>query len=310
MRGGRRRKLRVLVVDPRGRTRNLTLSRATLWTAAVLVLALVAGNAVLVWRYSTEQLFASQAIERWRGKLDEHQVAVERLALHGEARFEAVGKQLAGMQARLLRMEALGGRLSEMAELTEGEFSFDVPVPVGGPVLAEPDAGSSFLDAVADLDQALSKRERELELLAAILTQQRVEAELSPIVRPVRSGWISSGFGRRADPITGRPAFHGGIDFAGREGDDVVAVAAGIVVRAGRFGDYGNLVEVNHGNGIVTRYAHQRDILVSVGDIVDKGEAVGRIGHTGRTTGPHVHFEVLRHGRIVNPSGYLGRKPA
>jgi murein DD-endopeptidase MepM/ murein hydrolase activator NlpD len=123
----------------------------------------------------------------------------------------------------------------------------------------------------------------------------------------VLEGYVSSYFGERQDPFTGHEAWHKGVDFAGQAGAEVVAVAAGIVTRSESSHGYGNLVEINHGNGYVTRYGHSQALLVKTGDIVTRGQPVATIGSTGRSTGPHVHFEVLRNGQHVNPLSFTGR---
>ena len=134
-----------------------------------------------------------------------------------------------------------------------------------------------------------------------ISEQQRLNGQ------PVEKGWISSHFGQRTDPFTGKPAMHNGMDFAGREGSSIIAVAAGVVTWAGHQSGYGNLVEVSHGDGFVTRYAHNKQNLVEAGAIVRKGDTIALMGSSGRSTGAHVHYEVYKHGRPVDPSSYVRR---
>jgi murein DD-endopeptidase MepM/ murein hydrolase activator NlpD len=147
----------------------------------------------------------------------------------------------------------------------------------------------------------LTDRSRQLGVLEDLMLNRKLADEVHPEGRPVTSGYISSNFGARTDPITGRAASHSGVDFAGRLGSDIVAVASGIVTWAGDRYDYGQMVEVNHGNGYATRYAHNAENLVSVGDTVKRGDIIARMGETGRATGPNLHFEVLRDGRKVDP---------
>ncbi len=151
-------------------------------------------------------------------------------------------------------------------------------------------------------------RAQQLSLLESMLMTRGLEKEVLPEGRPITSGWLSSYFGMRTDPFTGRQERHKGVDFAGKAGSDVVAVAAGVVTWAGRRFGYGQLVEINHGNGYTTRYGHNQKIKVQVGDAVKKGQALALMGSTGRSTGPHVHFEVLRDGKPVDPMQYISAK--
>jgi murein DD-endopeptidase MepM/ murein hydrolase activator NlpD len=196
-----------------------------------------------------------------------------------------------------------------MADLEDGEFDFDSMPAVGGP--EEPIATGSnvavpdVVDAMQLLDYQLDNREAQLGVLETVLMHQNLNNRVYPQGRPVGSGWISSYFGKRTDPFTGKLANHTGIDFAGKLGADVLVVADGVVTwSADRYG-YGIMVEVNHGNGYSTRYAHNSENLVKVGNEVKKGQTVALMGETGRATGPNLHFEVLKNGRRVNPVNFI-----
>ena len=208
-------------------------------------------------------------------------------------------------------LDALGARLTQMAGLKDGEFDFTSQPSLGGPEepLAAPESSKigGVVGALDVLDQQLTDRRRQLGVLEEMLLSSKLRDEVHPEGRPVTAGYVSSPFGSRTDPFTGRLAFHKGIDFAGRAGADVVAVASGVVIWSGpRFG-YGDMVEVNHGNGYVTRYAHNADNLVAVGDTVRRGQVIARMGDSGRATGPNLHFEVLLHDKVVDPLTYIGR---
>ncbi|NOX49462.1 MAG: M23 family metallopeptidase, partial [Gammaproteobacteria bacterium] len=155
------------------------------------------------------------------------------------------------------------------------------------------------------LSSRLKRRETELNILDSVLVSRDIEATSQVRGRPVNWGWVSSPFGKRVDPLTGKTAWHSGLDFAGRDGSDVIAVASGVVTFAGERSGYGKLVEISHADGLVTRYAHHKALVVSVGEVVKKGEKVGVMGSTGRSTGPHVHFEVVKNGRTVDPAKYV-----
>jgi len=162
------------------------------------------------------------------------------------------------------------------------------------------------LSAMIDqFDRSLDFRTAQFSALESVLLGRQLSAEVRPNGRPVMGGYISSYFGERMDPFNGEEAFHKGLDFAGDRGSDVLAVAQGVVTWAGPREGYGVLVEVTHGNGYVTRYAHNSRALVATGDTVQRGQAVAVVGSTGRSTGPHVHFEVLRNGRQIDPMAFI-----
>jgi murein DD-endopeptidase MepM/ murein hydrolase activator NlpD len=207
-------------------------------------------------------------------------------------------------------MEALGERLSEVADIDASEFRFGEIPATGGPEQSPPEGNvtADFTAQAASLSRALESREDELEFLESLLSNRKFHQAVALSGRPVTKGWMSSGFGRRVDPITGRMAWHAGVDFAGEAGADVIAVASGVVVFAGERSGYGRMIEINHGGGYVSRYGHHKGLLVSAGDVVKKGQVIARMGSTGRSTGTHVHFEVLKDGRHVNPAKYIARR--
>jgi murein DD-endopeptidase MepM/ murein hydrolase activator NlpD len=216
------------------------------------------------------------------------------------------------MNAHVVRLDALGARLTQMAGLKDGEFDFSSQPSLGGP--EEPLAATESMKlngvvgALDVLDQQLADRRRQLGVLEELLLSSKLRDAVHPEGRPVTTGYISSQFGSRTDPFTGRLAFHKGIDFAGRAGAEVVAVASGVVIWSGQRFGYGDMVEINHGNGYVTRYAHNADNLVAVGDTVHRGQVIARMGDSGRATGPNLHFEVLLNDKVVDPLTYIGRQ--
>ena len=147
---------------------------------------------------------------------------------------------------------------------------------------------------------------RTTAILAGLLANRQIRDEEFVAGRPIKLGWVSSNYGSRTDPFHGSMAWHSGIDFAGRLGSEIVSVAGGVITASGEHNGYGRMVEINHGNGLVTRYAHNQKVLVNVGDTVQKGQSIALIGSTGRSTGPHLHFEVLKGGRQVNPISFIG----
>jgi murein DD-endopeptidase MepM/ murein hydrolase activator NlpD len=299
----------ILFREKSGRAQPRRIPGPLVILVALLVVAGLIGNVLIVTRYLNGNLLDSQVIASWQGRLEGQRDEIDRIQSQSRIEMDAIGRRLAAMQARLLRMEALGERVAEVAQLDEGEFRFDEPPALGGPEsdVDVPQAVPEFLTAADTLAGQIKSREDELELLASLLASQKFHEQVALAGRPVKLGWLSSGFGRRVDPITGRMAWHGGADFAGKPGSDVVAVASGVVTFAGEKNGYGRMIEINHGDGFITRYGHHKELLVAAGDVVKKGQVIGRMGSTGRSTGPHVHFEVLKDGRQVDPSRYVAR---
>lgn len=224
--------------------------------------------------------------------------------------ISALTARLGALQAQVMRLNALGKRLVDVAGLDKGEFDFGSPPPQGGPeqpfALEEQSFPlPSLVRSVDDLNRQLENRQQQLNVLEMLFMNRNLLDEIFPGGRPVSDGWLSSYFGYRADPFTGRRVHHDGVDIAGKLGEPIVSVAAGIVTFSGERAGYGNLVEVNHGNGFVTRYGHNSTNMVAAGDTLSKGQVVALMGSTGRSTGPHVHFEVWRGGKVVNPLKYL-----
>ena len=244
-------------------------------------------------------------------KIESQATELDQVRSESERTLAALTRRFAELQARLVRMEALGQRVADMADVDAAEFDFTTAPAVGGPEDDSSDAvpveQPAFLGMVDDLTTQILQRQQQLSVLESLLDDRRFLKDVEVAGRPIDRGWLSSAYGRRVDPINGNLAFHGGVDFAGAEGSEVRAVASGVVVFAGRRSGYGNLVEINHGNGYLTRYGHNRDLLVKPGDIVHKGAEIAKMGSTGRSTGPHVHFEVLKDGRPVNPARYIAR---
>jgi len=237
-----------------------------------------------------------------------HQLADLRQQL--QLRVDAMAMRLGAVNAHVIRLNALGKRLTEMADIDSREFNFEGDPPSGGPEGDSEGVSAQIPDLTAmlsQLEQRVNSRDSQLSALENVILARELKAEIHPEGRPVARGFISSYFGARADPFDGREAFHKGVDFAGSIGDKVVAVAAGVVTWAGERSGFGKLIEVSHGDGFVTRYAHNQRTLVSVGETVKRGEAVALMGSTGHSTGPHVHFEVLRNGRQVDPLSFIGR---
>ena len=295
-----------------GRPRQLNLSgvaAALVGTAFLGVLAAASFFGGYLYSSNTGSGVSTDELLVLGDEVREQQQTIASIRQENEDTLDALAIRIAEMNARVIRLDALGRRLTDMADIEEGEFDFDTVPAVGGP--EEPvETGSNVaipdvVEAMSTLDNQLDNREAQLWVLESVLMQESLKERVYPQGRPVSSGWISSYFGKRTDPFTGKPANHTGVDFAGKMGQQITSVADGVVSYSGDRYGYGIMVEINHGNGYATRYAHNSENLVAVGDEVRKGQAVALMGETGRATGPNLHFEVLQNGRRVNPVRFI-----
>jgi murein DD-endopeptidase MepM/ murein hydrolase activator NlpD len=220
----------------------------------------------------------------------------------------ALAARLGELQAEANRLNALGERLTRIGQLGDGEFDFDKPVGVGGEGPVRDMPAGDLRRGMDTLGLQLTDSGRQLSVLESLLFNRALDKSATPSREPIANSYITSPFGGRADPFGGGGAFHKGIDFHANIGDPVLAVADGVVSYAGTRSGYGNVIEVDHGNGYVTRYAHNSRLLAQVGDLVRSGQQVAKAGSTGRSTGAHVHFEVWENGHVVNPRKFLGEQ--
>jgi murein DD-endopeptidase MepM/ murein hydrolase activator NlpD len=233
------------------------------------------------------------------------------LRIQAQDRVDAMSVRLAELNAHVVRLDALGKRLTQMANISSGELNFDVVPGLGGPDEATDGSRRSSAQIpditlqIDALQRRLEQRDGQLLALENVILSRSLNEAVRPDGRPVVEGYISSYFGGRADPFDGHEAVHQGVDIAGQAGSEVLAVATGVVIRVEEARGYGKLVEINHGSGYATRYAHNQDVLVKVGDTVTRGQPIALMGSTGRSTGPHVHFEVLRNGQRLNPLSFI-----
>ncbi len=273
----------------------------------------IAASLVLGGYWYGHQRAAINELTALETDLSDQKQMIERARLNAESEMDALVSRIGKMQANIIRLNALGERLINVAGLDAKEFDFSHTPAYGGPQESDAQlAGGSisvdFDHIINDLNEQLSSREMQLAVLEDILMNQQLKIESKPSGRPILAGWTSSYFGKRTDPFSGKLAMHKGMDFAGEKGSEIIAVASGVVTWAGKRYGYGNLVEINHGNGYATRYGHNEKVLVKVGDNVEKGQAISLMGSTGRSTGPHVHFEVLKNDRQINPARYVATK--
>lgn len=304
----------ILISKRHGGTKTITLG---FWSKALVFACVLALPLTLVtlmalqWSVKSSHGILSQEVSKtWQSTLSAQQQEVEKTRTEAQSKLEALTLRVAELQARLVRLDALGERMIELAKLEQGEFDFTQPPALGGPSQELENHNfeiTTFMDTLDDLAFKIDDRQHQLQTLDALMANQKVEESIFVAGRPITKGYLSSRYGRRTDPFTGKVAWHAGVDFAGKDGSDIVAVAAGVVTwSADRYG-YGNMVEINHGNGFKTRYAHCKENLVKAGDVVRKGQVIALMGSSGRSTGPHVHFEVYKHGRAVDPASYIRR---
>ncbi|GGM99967.1 peptidase M23 [Shewanella xiamenensis] len=271
----------------------------------MLLLATGAG----IYQHNSARFENQQAsVDNDRIQREQQKKQVLELKSATESQLAMLATHVARMQAKITRLEALGQQVAKQNKLDE-DFDFSSEVGVGG--LSELGSNIEISQLIEDMDKLASRIDNnnvQLSLLETVSSNHHIDAERYVSGLPLDKGWLSSPYGLRNDPFNGRRTMHKGIDFTGREGAKVVATAAGVVTWAGNMFGYGELVEIDHGNGLRTRYGHNKALSVAVGDVVAKGETIASMGSTGRSTGAHVHYEVLRGGQQIDPQKFVYRK--
>jgi murein DD-endopeptidase MepM/ murein hydrolase activator NlpD len=299
----------ILISDRLAKARTVTLSlRHLVGTAFAAMLVLCAATAGLYWltlRYAADlRIPVLQQLV-----LSANEAEAERGRAFVQQNLNAMAVKLGEMQAQLTRLDALGERLSSLAGFRPQEFRFSEAPGLGGasPTLMPPQNLSlaDFSDKLSSLARNVESRNDMMGVLESQLFEQAVKKKMLPTMMPVKAPYNASAFGRRVDPFTGQWAMHEGIDFLADAGSPIAAAAAGVIVFAGFHPQYGYMVDIDHGNDLVTRYAHQSKLFVKEGDVVQRGRKIGEVGSTGRSTGPHLHFEVRYRGAAQNPAKFL-----
>lgn len=299
----------ILVSDSLARSRPLVLTKRHLAAAAVtlfmlpVLLAGVLFYATLRYAAETDNPYVHALVT----KVQSQQAGQAHAYLQNN--LDALAIKLGQMQAQLMRLNAVGKRLVKAAGLKADEFNFGQQPGEGGPAMEQPESNLTLQELnklVAKVSSQLDDRGDQLAVLDSVLSRDYQQRILLPTARPISTrDWESSDFGWRIDPFTGRKSFHPGIDFAAEIGTPIYAAANGVVVYSGFYPEYGNMVEIDHGNGLTSRYAHTSKVLVKVGDIVLRGQKIALVGSTGRSTGPHLHFEVRYKGVALDPAKFL-----
>ncbi len=284
---------------------NISKKKLLLALSVISILFLVSSRST----HSPEENVAR--IQEAKKRLELQANEVRLLKTSTGQRMTGIMLKLADMQTQIQRLDALGSRLVEQAKLNPNEFSFNQLPSMGGPMDTSPadiQVQDELLSRMASMLDKIQNKAQELTALESIMLSHHINQESRLEGRPISSGWLSSYYGIRKDPFSGLPAMHKGLDFAGKEGEPVMATGAGIITWAGPRYGYGELVEIDHGGGLVTRYGHNKEVNVKIGEVVTKGQTIAEMGNTGRSTGAHVHYEVIRRGKQQDPLPYIYRK--
>ncbi len=243
-------------------------------------------------------------------RVNEQQQEILKTREYVRKHLDVLGSRVGSLQAQASRINAVEMRIAEASGIDLRDFQFDQEPAIGGADIAlETDSEQIDIEnAIVSIEKELSQRESEIAAVDFLLSRKNLNNQQTPAGWPVQGGWVSSKFGNRLHPLTGKKQFHKGVDIPGKEGAHVLAVADGVVIRSEINSGYGWLVELDHGDGYTTLYSHNRANLVKDGETVTKGQAIAELGSTGRSTGPHVHFEVSKNGRNINPIKYLYRR--
>ena len=297
----------ILVSDSLAKSRSVTLSQTQV--ALIALGILLAGFMLATVTYVVTMKFAVDLRNPYLRSLLTalHQDELKRTEAETRENLDALAVKVGELQARIMRLDAFGERLAKAAGLKREEFRFEEPPGQGGPA---PTGGrelsmSEFQQMLEDISRVLDDRGDKLGVLDSFLMDDRLARKTIPTTMPIATGYYSSNYGYRLDPITGRNTFHTGVDLIAPPGTPVLAAAGGVVSTVAHVHEYGNVVDVDHDNGLTTRYAHLLKAMVKVGDVVMKGQSIAQVGSTGRSTGPHLHFEVREKGIPLNPNKFL-----
>lgn len=292
----------IIVSNNMAKPRVLTLPQVLSLLALLLALPIVLAWAFILPHTSSEHHDVKQLLP----------ASLQFSLLHPQEHLDTLALQLGEIQARVMRLDVLSDRLAKLAGIKEPELEPVARLPArGGPQVDAHAVSEIELQLqVSELMLELEQRSDRLSLLESMLVQQSMQKNTMPNGKPVAAAYRSSSYGWRVDPFSGRMAFHEGLDFTAQQGAPIYAAAGGIITTAEHTPDYGKIVKIDHGSGIETRYAHASQIMVKVGDRVRKGQVVGQVGSTGRSTGAHLHFEVRLNGVPLDPRKYLQNRPS
>jgi murein DD-endopeptidase MepM/ murein hydrolase activator NlpD len=297
----------ILVSENLAKAKTITLGPMHLTLAAAATLSVVIMLAALL-HYAIVRLAPALDLPYLESLVSSREEQPEKKPFDLRENINAMAIRVGQLQAQLLRLDTLGDRLARIAGFKPQDLMFGEAPGRGGATPALPSQELSLVDVTQQIElvaRQLEDRGDRLGILESLFTLDRAKQQLVPTMLPVEGGWHSSNYGWRIDPFTGRRAFHEGIDFMAEQGTPIHAAAAGVVAYSGFHPQYGNMIEIDHGNGLITRYAHASKRLVNMGDVVLRGAKIAEVGKTGRATGTHLHFEVRRRGAPQNPTRFL-----
>lgn len=270
----------------------------------VFSLGLLAAPLVLGLSSSSDK----DTIQHLQARVESSQSELEALKKGVQNDIDAMTLQIGQLMAQSTRLNALGSRLTEASDINLDDFDLNAMPGLGGADLeltGEVNTPQTVYASLFSLEQSFDQQQEQFDVLSRLLNEQSIEQNVTPHMMPLESGWISSYYGKRIDPFTGQQASHSGMDYSGAYQSKIRAAADGVVVWAGPRGSYGRMVEIDHGNGFMTRYAHAEEVNVELGQRVTAGDHIATMGKTGRATSEHLHFEVLKNGHKVNPLPFI-----
>jgi len=276
----------------------------SLGLALVFTLGLVTAPLLLGMSSDSDK----NTIQQLQARVESGQAELNALKKGVQNDIDAMTLQIGQLMAQSTRLNALGSRLTEASDMNPDDFDLNAMPGLGGVDLeltGEINTPTSVYNSLFSLEQSFEQQQEQFDVLSRLLNEQSIAQNVTPHMLPLESGWISSYYGKRIDPFNGKQVNHSGLDFAGAYNSKIRAAADGVVVWAGDRGAYGKMVEIDHGNGFMTRYGHTSSVDVTLGQRVTAGENIATMGKTGRATSEHVHFEVLKNGRKVNPLPFV-----
>lgn len=300
----------IFISNNSDRTKKIALTKANIILLSGVALCIVLIFALILNFFSLRYAYQIEIPSVRAVLVNPQEERHQKIQAHLQENLNSMASKLGQMQAQLMQLDALGERLVKSSGIKSNDLFMENPGQ-GGAYHALPDNEftiSEFNHRIEDLSNVLSEKSDKLGALDLLLRNDRLLKLVAPSEMPIEADWFSSGYGYRIDPFTGRKAFHEGVDFPAPIGTTIKAAAAGVVVYSDRHPDYGNMIEIDHGNDLVSRYAHASKRLVELGQIVLQGQKIAEVGSTGRSTGAHLHFEIRHNDKSLNPAKFL-KKP-